>query len=248
MSDREKRRLAAEDYQYRLPDHWLLPEDNIWTMMHHAYVRRAVEIVSASGARSVIEVGCGDGWNCGQLVEAGLDVVGVDWSVNGIEHARRMVPGARFYCGDITDTAFLDRFTEPFDAAVYIEVIEHIPPEDCVSVLRGIRNRVTPGGTLVLTTPSVNFPNDNDQHYRHFTPDLLQELVDAAGGLRTLGVEGYGNVRAEDRHWARARFVDNRLYTLHRAKAWLNARYARHCLGAPLFECHGLILHLERTG
>ena len=69
-------RLSAEDYSYLLPDHWLLKEKNIWTMMHHAYVWRVVEIVKNSGAQRVIEVGCGDGWNCGQMVEAGLDVVG----------------------------------------------------------------------------------------------------------------------------------------------------------------------------
>ena len=99
--NREKHRLTAEDYSYVLPDHWIIPEETIWEIMRQAYARRVVELVKGSGARSVLEIGCGDGWNCGQFVEAGLEkIVGVDWSRNGIDHARRMVPKAKFYCGE----------------------------------------------------------------------------------------------------------------------------------------------------
>ena len=172
-----KTELTAADYEYRLPDHWLLSEDSIWTMMHHAYVGRVVELVRERGARRVLELGCGDGWNSGKLAEAGLDVVGVDWSANGIEHARRLVPRARFVRGDVRDPGVAAQLGGPFDAVVFIEVLEHIPPPDCPDVLRLIARQLRPGGHLVMTTPSVNYPNTNPQHYRHFDEPTLRALI-----------------------------------------------------------------------
>ena len=160
-------RLTSNDYGHKLPDHWILEQAEItghFKIMHDAYVNRVVEIISNTGARTVIEVGCGDGWNCNKQVQAGLNVVGIDWSRNGSAYANMLVPGAQFYCGDIRDTEFLERFPEPFDAVVFIEVIEHIPPEDCVNALRNISASLKNGGTLVLTTPSINSPNTNPQH------------------------------------------------------------------------------------
>jgi len=153
--NREKHRLTAEDYSYVLPDHWIIPEETIWEIMRQAYARRVVELVKGSGARSVLEIGCGDGWNCCQFVEAGLEkIVGVDWSRNGIDHARRMVPKAEFYCGDTRDEDFMRKFSKPFGALAMVEVIEHIPPEDCVAVLQNLLPLLEPGGRFVLTTPS----------------------------------------------------------------------------------------------
>lgn len=245
----KNRELTSDDYSYRLPDHWLLDEKtNIGTLMHHAYVRKVVEIVASDGAQRVIEVGCGDGWNCAKLVERGLEVVGVDWSRNGIAYARQLVPQARFHCGDIRDSEFIQRFSTPFDAAILVEVIEHIPPADCVNAVRDIRNLIRPGGIFVLTTPSVNFPNDNPQHYRHFTEETLRDLVKEAGGFEILDMQGYGDVKAEDRHWKLARFVNNRFYTIHPWYRWLTERYTRHCLGSSFDRCHGFIMTMRRSG
>lgn len=242
----EGRILSAEDYAYQLPDHWLIKEETPWAIMHHAYVDRVVEIVQEKGCKSVLEVGCGDGWNCGRLVEKGIKTVGTDWSKNGIEHAKRMVPGAEFYCGDLTDTEFSAVMEEPFDAAIFVEVIEHIPPEDCVDAMRKIRDAVKPGGYIVLTTPSANLENRNPQHYRHFTPELLEEIMTEAGGLTVDAVEGYGDMEAERKHFRVARWVNNRHYTIYALRDRLLDRFRAHCVGVPLDRCQGLIMTIKR--
>ncbi len=238
--------FTADDYTYKFPDIWLLDEDCIWTIMHRAYIARVVDLVKDSGAKTVIDVGCGDGWSCGQMARAGLDTVGIDWSKNGIEHAKRLVPDARFLCCDVKDPEFTETFTDPFDAATFVEVIEHIPPDQCVEALRNVRDLVKPGGRIVLTTPSVNFPNDNDTHYRHFTKEILEDLIASAGDLKIQSIEGYGDVEAENRHWARARWVHNRYYTIYPALRHLNQKYASHCTDTPLDRCHGFIVTMER--
>lgn len=238
--------ISASDYEYRLPDHWILSTEDLFGVMHEAYVRRVVEIVRGTGAKRVLEVGCGDGWNCGKLVEAGVDAVGIDWSKNGIEHARRMVPKGRFFQGDVRDASFRREFPEPFDAAIFVEVLEHIPPPDCPAALRNIAECLKPGGMLVLTTPSVNKENTNPGHYRHFTEAMIRELA-PQGGFRVESIEGYGDVQLERRYYKLARFIDNRYYLIKGIRRRLLNRYRKRCLGTPMSRCHGIIATMKKA-
>ena len=241
---------ATVDDYYRLPDHWILhdlQQEEHFTKQHGAYVGRVVELLKQSGVRTALEVGCGDGWNCARLVDAGIETVGTDWSANAIAYASMLARGARFFCGDVRDAAFAARFPEPFDAVLMIEVIEHIPPDDCVAALRNIARLARPGGRLVLTTPSTNFANRNDQHYRHFDEASVRELVGQARGLTIDSIEGYGDVPAEQRYHRLARWVDNRYYQIKPAKRWLQRKCEPQWLDTPLSRCAGLIVALTRS-
>ena len=134
-----------------------------------------------------------------------------------------------------------------FDAATLIEVIEHIPPEECVSVLNKIADVLKPAGTFVLTTPSVNYPNTHANHYRHFTERGLRNLVQDSGCFSITSVEGYGDVPAENAHFRLARFVDNRYYCVKPAISYLRRRTARSLVGpTPFDRCHGFIVTMRR--
>jgi len=232
---------------YLLPYHWFLPKDSIWTSIHDAYVSRVVDLVKESGAKRVLEVGCGDGWNCGQLAKAGLDVAGVDWSENGIAHARRLVSGGSFFCGDITDNEFKERFPEPFDAVIFVEVLEHIRPEECVSALRNIAECLKDGGRLVLTTPSVNFPNDNPRHFRHFTPQVLEDLAKETDVLKVKHIEGYGDMKHLRWFQRLLPLVDNRLYTIKPLRRRLQGFVRNRAENTSTARCCGLIAVMEKV-
>ena len=240
-------KCVSTDRTYLLPTTWLHREDTIWTIMHDMYVARVVELVKEAGARTAIEVGCGTGWNCAKLAEGGLEVVGVDWSDNGIEHARRLVPNAQFYCGDITDPVLMQEFRNAFDACIFVEVLEHIPPKKSVLALRNIIQLIQVGGRFVLTTPSINVPRSNPQHYRHFTQTSLRELIRAAGQLKIISIEGYGDASAAVRHYRRARWVRNRYWTIHPAVRWLQQRYKRRIRDRSLDRCEGFIVSMVRS-
>lgn len=231
---------------YLLPDHWVVPlRDNqgLWWLDHEAYVARACEIVKASGARTVFEAGCGDGGNCHKLVECGLEVVGCDWSQNAIDHARRLVPSAQFYCGDLTDTEFQRNFPALFDAVVLIEVIEHIRPDECATALANILQFLRPGGTFVLTTPSTNQARDNPQHYRHFDESIIRSVLSTVQGMEVVAVEGYGDAVFGRKYNQLMRFFDNRLYRIKPLKRWLDGIYRRNYARRTLPErCRGLIV------
>jgi 2-polyprenyl-3-methyl-5-hydroxy-6-metoxy-1,4-benzoquinol methylase len=242
--------LSAEDYDdiYLLPDHWILhahtPEE-AFPRLHRYYINRVVELIKQSGAQRVLEVGCGDGWACGQMVKAGLAVTGIDWSKNAIAYASIRVPQATFICGDVRDPTILP---DKFDAVALIEVIEHIRPDECVGAIRNIVQHLKTGGTFVLTTPSINVPNTNTQHHRHFTADILRDLIVEAGGLTIAGIEGYGDMVLTNAHYRMSRWIDNRYYQIKpiRKQMWQRFNDANTAGPTPVERCHGLIVKMTK--
>ncbi len=239
--------LGASDYEYLLPDHWLPASDFAYQIVRDYYVGRVVDLIVSSGAKSVLEVGCGDGWNCGKLVHAGLQVVGIDWSKNGIDHARRMVPKGQFLCCDVTSKEFKDAFPAPFDAIIMVEVLEHIPPSECVRALKNIIAHLKPGGRFVLTTPSVNVVNTNPQHYRHFDEKVLISLLSEVGDLVIESMEGYGDSSYQETYYKRARWVNNRFYTVRPVHEWLVRDFQMRCSIPSSFErCSGFVVSMRK--
>lgn len=235
---------SALEYEYALPDHWVdhkLDPDSPFSKLHSYYVGRVVSIIKESGARTVLEAGCGDGWNIAQFVAAGLEVSGCDWSVKGIQYAQMNSPSARLYCGDVRDEEFILRFPDQFDAVALIEVIEHIPPQDAVEALRSLLTRLRPGGIFVLTTPHVNYPNTAKNHYRHFIPQDLVDILEEVGGMEVVATEGYGDVQADRLFWRRMRWFENRHYTIKYFAGRLRKNYGY--TGATSWDrAHGIIL------
>ncbi len=138
-----------------------------------------------------------------------------------------LVPGAQFYCGDVTGSEFHRNFVDPFDAVVLIEVIEHIPPAECVKALENAVRFLRVGGTLVVTTPSINQVNTNPQHYRHFDEPMLRTLIEAVSGMKIVAMEGYGDAAFERNYHRLMRLFDNRLFRIKPFKTWLDELYRR---------------------
>lgn len=117
----------------------------------HSYISEPVVAACRrlTGAR-VIDLGCGNGWLCKSLAEAGYEVCGFDASENGIENARRLVPSGRFLVANL-DADSCGFEGEQFDIAVSTEVIEHL--YDPNKLLRYARSVLRERGYIVITTP-----------------------------------------------------------------------------------------------
>ncbi len=101
--------------------------------------------------KRVLDVGCGNGYWCGQFLSMGATVVGVDASEQGIAVARKAHPGGRFENILIQDDPLGVLQEQAFDVVVSTEVVEHLydPRQWARSCFAALR----PGGALICTTP-----------------------------------------------------------------------------------------------
>lgn len=115
----------------------------------------------AVGARSVADLGCGEG----ALIDRLLDepsvtrVLGTDVSVRALERAaRRVERRAERQRERLTlvqsSLTYTDDRLVGFDAAVLMEVVEHLDPPRLGALERAVLGHARPG-TLVVTTPNA---------------------------------------------------------------------------------------------
>lgn len=128
-------------------------------------IRAVVAALEASGARRVLDLGCGEG----QLLRALLEVpqfdaiVGMDVSVRALEAASRRLQMDRLperQRARLTllhgSLVYRDARLAGYDAAALVEVIEHLEPTRLTALERVVFGAARPG-TVVLTTPNSEY-------------------------------------------------------------------------------------------
>ncbi len=133
--------------------------------LHERRLATVLGVITASGARSVLDLGCGSGKLLAELVkQPGLDrIVGLDVSHRALEAAARrlhtgsMAPRQRervqLLHGSLT---YRDSRLRGFDAAAVVEVIEHLDPPRIVAFEKVLFGHARPA-TVVLTTPNAEY-------------------------------------------------------------------------------------------
>ena len=121
----------------------------------HMHVRFMPPVLAFAGTLGpnvrVLDVGCGNGFTCGEFLKRGCRVVGVDLSLSGIEVARKAYPGGRFEILAADDKLLENLGELPFDIVVSTEVVEHLyAPREYA---RGCFQALKPGGRFICTTP-----------------------------------------------------------------------------------------------
>src|SRR5262245_17770303 len=96
------------------------------THMHAHYMPHLFELAGGLAGARVLDVGCGNGFICGEFLKRGYRAVGIDLSEQGIEIARRSYPQGRFELLPANERILSALGEPPFDLVVSTEVIEHI--------------------------------------------------------------------------------------------------------------------------
>ncbi|MEG3153137.1 class I SAM-dependent methyltransferase [Sphingomonas sp. ZT3P38] len=166
-------------------------------------------LVAKTGARDILDAGCGGGALCADLHARGYQVVGVDGDAKGIEIARTTHPGIRFEVARFEDSpGAIGGNDGGYDCVVSTEVVEHLyAPQElarfCFEALR-------PGGTLIITTPYHGYlknlalsvinkwdfhhhPLWHGGHIKFWSPPTLGKLLTDAG-FELTGFSGVGRI------------------------------------------------------
>ncbi len=113
------------------------------------YQSRYVDVFAP--ASQVLDLGCGEGIFLDLLRTSGRHGIGVDTSAEELAAARAR--GLEVKESDAI--AYLEALDRQFDGIFCAHLIEHLPSESVVRLLRGAHRALRPGGCLVLITPDI---------------------------------------------------------------------------------------------
>ena len=182
------------DGERTLPD---IPEENYWFRRHLVVYEW---IAARVGGLRVVDLACGEGYGSTVLADAAAEVVGVDANPDAFEHARLRysAPNLRFV-RDMVET-----FSEPCDAVVFLQTIEHVHDPD--GVLENVKAMLDCGGTAYVSTPNVltlaprgSERSGNPWHLREYRAEEFRALCAAHFGSVVLyGLFHAGRLRAHE--------------------------------------------------
>src|SRR3954453_9741874 len=151
-----------------LPD---VPLENYWFRRHLAVYEW---VADRCAGLDVVDMACGEGYGVHVLAGRARRVTGVEANPDAYEHARLKYtrPGVRFV------RELVERYSEPCDAIVFLQTIEHV--EEPAALLRLFRE-LAPGvyvstpNVLTLAPPGAE-RSDNPWHLREYRAGEFRAL------------------------------------------------------------------------
>ena len=133
--------------------------------LHYERLERVAEALKATGAKTVLDLGCGSGKLLGLLLKHRQfeRILGVDASSRDLE-----IAADRLHLATMTDSqrqrislihgalTYRDKRLAGFDAAAVVEVIEHIDPPRLGAFADAVFGTARPR-TVILTTPNAEY-------------------------------------------------------------------------------------------
>jgi SAM-dependent methyltransferase len=156
-----------------LPD---VPAENYWFRRHLAVYEW---IARRCAGLEVVDMACGEGYGTDVLARHARRVTGVDANPEAHEHARLKYtrPGVAFV------RELVEGYSEPCDAVVFLQTIEHV--QEPQAVLEHFKQMLRPGGTAYVTTPNVLTlappgaeKSDNPWHVKEYRAGEFRELCE----------------------------------------------------------------------
>ena len=156
-----------------------LERDHWWFVGRRHFIERALTRVRAPRPWRVLDAGAGSGGNLAMLAGHGsVSAFETDPHAAAVARARDIGEVALGHLPD--GIPFGDKAFEVIGA---FDVIEHL--DDPVAALRALRQRLAPGGAIVITVPAYPWlwgPHDEvHQHRRRYTRGTLRRDLEAAG-------------------------------------------------------------------
>ena len=146
----EKRRALAEAQFDALYAPTYDQDDIPITDTHREFITRVIDSCPVDG--TILDAPCGTGRYFGMILAAGRQVVGIDQSAGMLAQARAKHPDVVLEKIGLQELAF----DAEFDAAICVDSMENVFPEDWPMVLGNLRRAVRPGGLIYLTVEQID--------------------------------------------------------------------------------------------
>ena len=154
-------------------------------------MRRRNELVSRYIRGDVLDIGCGLGTII-PFLDAGQRYVGIEISQEFVAYLSPRFPQREFYNCNV-DEEPLELGDERFDTVLLVAVIEHLAHPE--KALAEIQKYLLPGGSLVITTPTlwgqrihrlgarlgIFHPHAAAEHVRAYNYAAMRDLVSRVG-------------------------------------------------------------------
>ena len=184
---------AEKVNEYRGPYHWYLPA--FFDYLHRAPLETLFARVPPEAR--VLDLGAGDARLTHFLARHYRTVVALEPQEVAIELGRLMTrlngSAPAFSRGDAAVLPFLDG---AFDGVTAFDVIEHLPRDAAMRMLREVRRTLAPGGSLLLTTPNRRSLRNrvwghrlDDKHFFEVEPSELRGMLRETG-FAAVHIEG----------------------------------------------------------
>ncbi len=154
----------------------------------------------------VLDVGCGAGFKAKYLSAKGLKVLGLDFSEQMINIAKREVPEAEFVVLDMKEVLELEG---EFDGIFMQASLLHIPKNEVLDVLTKIKTKLKPGGLLYIavkerkpdgpeeeTVEEEGYGHKYERFFSYYKMEELENYFNALG-LKII----YQNSAAPSNRW-----------------------------------------------
>jgi SAM-dependent methyltransferase len=125
----------------------------------------------------VLDLGCGTGGESKRMIGLGVEVIGIDNSLESIKLARANVPEARFIYQDILRMHFN---AGSFDGVFEAGVLFHFKKREQARILKMIRAMLKSGGIFLSIYPEGSFEgydemNHGDRTYKRYARRISKE-------------------------------------------------------------------------
>jgi ubiquinone/menaquinone biosynthesis C-methylase UbiE len=143
-----QRAQAEEQYDRLSPTHD--EDDSPITPTHRRFVEKVIESCPPGGA--ILDAPCGTGRHFEMVRAAGRTVVGIDQSAGMLARARAKHPEVVLEKVGLQEL----EFDSAFDAALCIDAMENVFPEDWPRVLANLHRAVSDSGLIYLTVEQID--------------------------------------------------------------------------------------------
>ncbi len=163
-----------------------MEQKDLWDEFYRQNPRawRGTSSIPVPCGGKALDVGCGNGKTVSALMEAGLDVTGVDFSPTVIERCRKAYPDAAFLECDASALPFKD---EAFDYVVAVHVMENLDNAKLLPSVSEMRRVLRTGGFLFVRCFTPDDMRSGDRRcgffYRYFE---LEDVLGLFEGMETV--------------------------------------------------------------